>query len=372
MKCHHFQNAGYNLFTSIYGIAIAGIFASLILSCSAKLSPESARKTLNEPFYVENSGKQYTLRLSNPAVVSEVQFYTNPESKVKLPRTLSDSVFTFKNPPSRLYVDLLSDKDTLIITNRQVDFGKIVNFRDLGGVKTMDGRIVKWGKIFRSDNLSKLKTGEFKKFNDLNIKSVIDLRTNHEIKGKEDHLPPKVKYTHMPTVKDNEGEIALLRKKVINGEISEQQAIEKTVGFYHDAGTVNLSSLPGIIGQIITSSDPVLYHCSAGKDRTGIVSALILSILNVDRETIMQEYLMSNYYRKRKTEKMLGKAKLGRIVKPKLDLKAIEVFMSVDKAFLNAFFEVVDKEYDGTDAFIKNQLGIEKEERQQIISRLTY
>jgi protein-tyrosine phosphatase len=372
MKFHHFQNTGCNLFASNYGIVIAGTLAFLIFSCTAKLSPESTRKTLIEPVYVENSGKKYTLHLSNPEAISEVQFYTNPESKTKLPRKLSDSVFTFKNPPSRLYVDLVAGKETVLVTNRQFDFEKIVNFRDLGGIKTMDGRTVKWGKIFRSDNLSKLKTSEFEKFNDLNIKSVVDLRTDHEIKGKEDHLPPGVKYAHSPTVKDNEGELALLRKKVINGEISEQQAIDKTIGFYHDAVTVNLASLPGIIGQIAASSDPVLYHCSAGKDRTGIVSALILSILNVDRETIMQEYLMSNYYRKRKTEKMLGKAKLGKIIKPKLDLKAIEVFMSVDKAFLNAFFEVVDKEYGGTDAFIQNQLGIGKEERQRIISRLTY
>ncbi|MCE7040267.1 tyrosine-protein phosphatase [Dyadobacter sp. CY312] len=372
MKFNNFRSKICNRIDSNRGIVYVGILAFLISSCSAKLSPESTKKTLREPVYVENSGKQYTLHVSNPKAVSEIQFYTNPQSKIKLPRSLSDSVFTFKNPPSRLYVDLLSGNDTLLVTNRQVDFKKIVNFRDLGGIKTMDGRTVKWGKIFRSDNLSKLKTSEFEKFNNLNIKSVIDLRTDHEIKGKEDHLPLGVKYAHMPTVKDNEGEIALLRKKVINGEISEQQAIDKTVGFYHDAGTVNLSSLPGIIGQITTSPDAVLYHCSAGKDRTGIVSALILSILNVDRATIMQEYLMSNYYRRQKTEKLLGKAKLGRIIKPKLDLKAIEVFMSVDKAFLNAFFEVVDKEYGGTDTFVQNQLGIGKEERQRIISRLTY
>jgi protein-tyrosine phosphatase len=86
----------------------------------------------------------------------------------------------------------------------------------------------------------------------------------------------------------------------------------------------------------------------------------------------MKEYLMSNYYRRAKTEKMMGKARLARIIKPKLDLKAIRVFMTVDERFLNAFFEVIDNEYGGMDKFIRNQLGIDDDARKQIIEKLTY
>jgi protein-tyrosine phosphatase len=256
--------------------------------------------------------------------------------------------------------------------SRHIDFDRIVNFRDIGGLKTRDGKTVKWGRIYRSDNLSELKSKEFDEFEKMHIKTVYDLRTDHEIASKEDHLPPDVKYLHTPTVLDNEGEIAKLRAKVIGGEISEKQAAEQTVKFYEDAVTVNVGSMRDIIQQITASDEPVLYHCSAGKDRTGIVSALILSILNVDRETIVNEYLMSNYYRKAKTEKMLGKARLAKIIKPKMDLKAIEVFMTVDKSFIEATFNSIDKEYGGIDLFIQNQLGIDREKRAEIVRRFTY
>ena len=159
---------------------------------------------------------------------------------------------------------------------------------------------------------------------------------------------------------------------MINGEITDKQATEQTVKFYEDAVTVNVKSLSEIIRQITDSNEPVLYHCSAGKDRTGIVSALILSILKVDRKTIIDEYMLSNYYRKAKTEKMLGKAKLAKIIKPKMDLKAIEVFMTVDEKFINATFNAIDKEYGGIDKFIQNQLGIDQQARKQIVARLTY
>lgn len=270
------------------------------------------------------------------------------------------------------YLGLVPGGDTAIISGRQIHFKNAVNFRDIGGLKTQDGKTVRWGKIFRSDNLSRLESGEFEKFNEMHIKTVYDLRTDHEIKGREDHLPANVKYLHTPTVQDREGEIAKLRAKVISGQISEAQANEQTVRFYQDAVSVNVTAMREIIRQITDSNKPVLYHCSAGKDRTGIVSALILSILNVDRQTIVNEYLLSNYYRKKKTEKMLGKAKLAKIIKPKMDLNAIKVFMTVDESFINATFDVIDKTYGGIDLFIKNQLEIDPKKRKEIIEKFTY
>jgi protein-tyrosine phosphatase len=270
------------------------------------------------------------------------------------------------------YANLSKEGDASLLEKRHLEFEGTVNFRDLGGVKTTEGRTVKLGKIYRSDHLAGLETREFDKFNALQIGTVYDLRTNHEIKNKEDHLPQHVKYLHTPTVEDNEGEIVKLRDKVINGEISEKQAVEETVRFYEDAVTVHAGSLKTIIQDITASEEPVLYHCSAGKDRTGIVSALILSILRVDRQTIVNEYMLSNYYRKDKAEKTLGKAKLGKIIKRKMDLKAVEVFTTVDESFINATFNAIDKTYGGIEPFIQNQLGIDPATRQRLIDKLTY
>lgn len=261
--------------------------------------------------------------------------------------------------------------DSAAVSARYIGLENTINFRDLGGLKTKDGRTVRKGFIYRSDNLSKLETEDFGRFNALRIATVYDLRTDHEIQGKEDHLPANVRYQHTPVVQDNAGEIKGLKKRVLNGEITEQQARDMTAKFYADAVTVNIGSVKNILTQITSSDQPVLYHCSAGKDRTGIISALILSILNVDRQLIVDDFMVSNYYRRARAEKTLGKAKLGRIIKPKLNMDAIEILSTVDESFINATFNAIDSTYGGMEPFIENELGINKVARRILVEKLT-
>ena len=363
-------SAAFMLLPCTFYIAL---FSLAIVSCKVTLPRDQSTKSLEENVYVENNKDNYTLHLNNKASAFQVSLQAKPKDvSLNTKENGSDSSIFLKNQKwSRPYFNLVSGGDTTVISNRHIDFENTQNFRDIGGLKTKDGKTVRWGKIYRSDNLSKLENKEFRKFSDMHITTVYDLRTDHEIKGKEDHLPLNVQYIHTPTVKDKEGEIAKVRAKVIAGEISEKQAREQTVQFYQDAVTTNVLSLTGIINKIVDSDEPVLYHCSAGKDRTGIVSAIILSILNVDRQTIVNEYLLSNYYRRDKTEKTLGKAKLAKIIKPKMDLKAIEVFITVDESFINATFSAIDKQYGGIDKFIESQLGIDGKKRMEIIAKLT-
>ncbi|SDF89904.1 protein-tyrosine phosphatase [Dyadobacter soli] len=261
--------------------------------------------------------------------------------------------------------------DSAAVAARYIGLDNTINFRDLGGLKTKDGRTVRKGFIYRSDNLSKLETDDFGAFNALRIATVFDLRTDHEIEGKEDRLPANVRYMHTPVVQDNAGEIKGLKKRVLNGEITEQEARDMTAKFYADAVTVNIGNVKSILKQITASDQPVLYHCSAGKDRTGIVSALILSILNVDRQVIVDDFMVSNYYRRDRAEKTLGKAKLGRIIKPKLNMDAIEILSTVDESFINATFNAIDSTYGGMEPFIENELGIDKIARRALIEKLT-
>ncbi|HWV28650.1 MAG TPA: tyrosine-protein phosphatase [Dyadobacter sp.] len=266
---------------------------------------------------------------------------------------------------------LVHGGDSAAIAQRYLGLENTVNFRDLGGLKTKDGKTVRKGLIYRSDNLSKLESKQFGQFNALRIASVYDLRTDHEIEGKEDHLPAVVHYRHTPVVEDNAGEIKGLKKRVLNGEITEQQAKDMTARFYADAVTVHVGAVKAILNDITASDQPVLYHCSAGKDRTGIVSALILSILNVDRQLIVDDYMLSNYYRRNRAEKTLGKAKLGRIIKPKLNMDAIEILSTVDERFIRATFNAIDSTYGGIDPFIENQLGIDRATRLKLVAKFT-
>lgn len=256
---------------------------------------------------------------------------------------------------------------------RHIDMDHAYNFRDVGGgLRTQDGRTFKSGLIYRSDKLSDLRKADFRKMDSLHIGAVYDLRTDHEIAKNPDVLPAQVRYVHAPTVRDDAGEIGKLRSDVLNGRLSVQQARDITTKFYKDAVTTNGDTLAGTIRRVVFSDTPVLYHCSAGKDRTGIVSALILSIAGVDRETIVNEFMLSNYYRRPRVEKTLRKAKAGKIIKRKLDLDAIEVLLSVDESFIRATFAAIDSAYGGIDPYITNQLHISPAQRADLVRKLTY
>ncbi|TKT90697.1 tyrosine-protein phosphatase [Dyadobacter frigoris] len=343
-------------------------FVLLFSSCSVKLPKSYAEKSLKEENYLENYRNNYTLHFDKNKVL-EINLQ-NISEIFKWNKT--DDPVLLKNYKTRPYFNLISKKDTITISNRHIDFKNVINFRDIGGIKTMEGKTVRWGKIFRSDNLAGLKKNEFHKFNDLRIQTVYDLRTANEIKGKEDQLPENVKYVHFSTVKDNGDLLTKLKSRVLNGEISEEKSIELTLELYKGCVSENLPTVRNLLQQILTSDEPVLYHCSAGKDRTGMTTALILSILKVDRQTILDEYLLSNYYRKDKIEKMLGKVKLAKLVKRHINTKVIENFMKVDERYLNATFEVIDKKYGGMDSFIKNELQIDDKTRNELIRKLTY
>jgi protein-tyrosine phosphatase len=343
------------------------IFSLLLLSCGVKLPASYYEKSLTEQTYLENYRNTYGLYFHSVPLQIHLENEYNTYQW-----NHADNPVLLKNVRQRPYFHLYRANDTLIITNRHISFSHVINFRDIGGLQTSERKTVKWGKIFRSDNLSGLKKSEFQKFNDLGIESVYDLRTESEIKGKEDRLPETVRYVHFPTVKDNGDLLTQLKGKVINGEISEEESIRLTLDLYQGSVTENLPAFRTLVHEILKSDKPVLYHCSAGKDRTGIITALILSILKVDRQTILNEYLLSNYYRRAKIEKMLGKAKLAKVIKPHLNLVVIKNFMKVDAQYLNATFEIIDKKYGGMDKFIKNELGINDQTRSLLINKLTY
>lgn len=276
--------------------------------------------------------------------------------------------------PESIYRKSLSESGNLKNEeyNRHIKITEISNFRDIGGLNTQDGKKIKWGKIYRSGNLSRLQKSEFVKFNSLQIKTVIDLRTEAEIEEKHDHLPEKIDYFSIPIVSDQGDIMGQMKGKVLRGEITEAESKMLMEEFYTKCVIENIPLLKEIILKIVTSETPILYHCSAGKDRTGIVTAILLSILNVDRETIINEYLLSNYYRSSKIKGTINKAKILKVIKPKLNTTVIFNFMAVDSDYINAVFEIIDQKYGGIENFISKELAIDFILRKKIINQLTY
>lgn len=249
---------------------------------------------------------------------------------------------------------------------------KVNNFRTLGSLKNTEGKTLKEGKFYRSGDLYHLKNSSFKELEKLGIKEIIDLRNEKEISKKPDHLPENIIYKKYSAFEDQGDQLSQAKKLVLKGKVNAADADKRMVDFYRDYVTENPETIKKIITEILESNQPVLYHCTAGKDRTGIITALIMSVLKFDKETIYNNYLLSNNYRKQLVEKRLKLANTLHFIYPKMDLKVLEKLSWIESNYLDAAFDEINKKYGSTDIYIQQVLGISENKREEYISKFMY
>jgi protein-tyrosine phosphatase len=160
------------------------------------------------------------------------------------------------------------------------------NFRDLGGLPTASGRTTAWRRVFRSDTLQELTEHDVKTLlGEIGLAAVIDLRTSREIRneGRGPLEGEAVAYYHLPFIADLE----------VQDEVPD--AVERDILADYRHMLENAGHLIAEAVHTIAASDgPVVFHCAAGKDRTGILAALVESIVGVPRDVIVGDYELTN------------------------------------------------------------------------------
>lgn len=170
--------------------------------------------------------------------------------------------------------------------SRTLEFEGCVNFRDLGGYRTADGRMVAWRRLFRADGLNKLTPGDRKQLVDLGLTTVIDLRTLDEAEQRGsfpvDDVP--VRYVGLPLTD-------VLPATEDLPDWKEAAYVATRYGAMVSEGSSVLTEAI----HVLAGGDalPAVMHCSAGKDRTGVLSALVLAFLGVPDEVIIEDYALS-------------------------------------------------------------------------------
>jgi protein-tyrosine phosphatase len=178
---------------------------------------------------------------------------------------------------------LPSDEPT---PSRTLVFDGCVNFRDLGGYRTGDGHRIGWRRLFRADGLHRLSEADRRLLIDLGVATVVDLRTVDEVEQRGrfpvEHVP--VRYVALPLMDVIPGteELPSWREATFVASRYAQMVEE---------GAPALSRAFEVLGS--AGSLPAVFHCSAGKDRTGVLSALILAFLGVPDPTIVEDYALS-------------------------------------------------------------------------------
>jgi protein-tyrosine phosphatase len=170
--------------------------------------------------------------------------------------------------------------------SRALEFSATFNFRDVGGYPGLDGRTVRWRRLFRSDSLHRLGEPDREAFAALGVRTVIDLRRPREI-----DQTGRIPVEHAPTYRHIYPQHAEWDATTLAG----RPEIERWLADrYVDMAREGIAAIGGALGVIADEeAAPVVVHCMAGKDRTGVVCAVTLSLVGVDDKDIAEDYALS-------------------------------------------------------------------------------
>src|SRR5215469_15202726 len=240
------------------------------------------------------------------------------------------------------------------LPSRHLNLAGASNFRDLGGYLAVDGRSVRWRRIFRSNHLGHLTEDDIRIVRGLGVKSAFDFRGVQEraaaacvVKEIAVHSLPIE-----PTV------VAALRAKLQARALSSSDALEIMRESYRGYVRLNTHSFRELFAQILQDTAPLVIHCTAGKDRTGFACALVLHALGVPSEVISDDYLLTNRFYRRDPS-----------ASPDLPDEVRQAIGSVESSFLAAGFEAVRADYGGLENYFRDGLGLGTAERKELKAR---
>lgn len=256
------------------------------------------------------------------------------------------------NDTARSYFQIVTEQGSAILAERHLPMTGGYNFRDLGGFKTTNGKYVKWGKVFRSDDLNKLTDADLKYLNSIPLISIIDFRSPSEIKLSPDKMPRSTRNNYAFSI--TPGNLSSIDD--IKNMTTDQ--INNTMKSINQMLVTDSSSIAQYRLYFDLLQDeaetPLMFHCSAGKDRTGMGAALFLYSLGVDEKTILNDYLSSNKY-------------LGDKYKPILiQHPNLKPLLEVDESFLKAGIEQIKKDHGSIENYLTNILNVDLNKMRQL------
>lgn len=255
------------------------------------------------------------------------------------------------------------DKSVLHLAERVLPLEQGSNFRDVGGYKGADGKHVAWGRIYRSGAMPLLTELDYTTLEKLKIMTIVDLRSTDERMIAPDMLDDRTGATFI----SNDYSLKGLMAGYGNGDGENA---------YRGMDSFLKPQLKQVFRAMLHNEGAVMYHCSAGQDRTGITTGLILSALGVDRETILKDYHLSTELRRPQFEmppldpadwpgNPIVPYYVASMKKPG-GPKAEPLFTPKGNSHLAQYFEMIDKDYGSVEAYLEKELGVTAEDTKRL------
>lgn len=164
---------------------------------------------------------------------------------------------------------------------RRIVLEGCLNFRDLGGYPTADGRIVRWRRLFRSDALHLLTPGDVARLCDeIGLREVVDLRSTAELRAEgQGPLTAHARFHHLPLF---DGSVSTMSARDLQMNLADRYTLMAQYA---------TEPIARVLTTLADSDAPAVFHCAAGKDRTGVISAILLGLLGVRDEVIVADYV---------------------------------------------------------------------------------
>ncbi len=239
--------------------------------------------------------------------------------------------------------------------SRHVPFRGVSNFRDLGGYRGHAGRPVRWRVLFRSDRLSDLHAQDLPAFARLGIRHSVDFRGDSERQA-SDYAIDQVQRTALPIEPQVTQDLRALgaRGYTLDAETAHRMMVQTYEAFVDR----NTAQYRAFFDVLLHQQTPLVFHCTAGKDRTGFAAALVLEALGVERASIAHDFMLTNTH-------YAVPERISQVYSP----EAVQVFWRVYPEFLQAAYRQIERRYGSMTGYLHDALGLGAQELQQLRQR---
>jgi protein-tyrosine phosphatase len=228
------------------------------------------------------------------------------------------------------------------------------NLRDMGGYRTAGGRETRWGVLFRSGVMAQLSEQDRADFRSLGIVAIYDLRATHERERRptEWHHGENIDY-HSRDYTLSVGALdGLLRK----GDVAAESLLRVIHDAYRELPFEQAESYRELFRLLVAGRVPLLFNCTAGKDRTGIAAALILLVLGVPRETIEHDYALTELAMDKLVKVLLNDPRYAPLAA--LPQQRYLPILRADPSYLAIAFEAIEARHGSVAAYLETVLGV--------------
>jgi protein-tyrosine phosphatase len=230
----------------------------------------------------------------------------------------------------------------------------VQNFRDVGGYRSTDGRTVKWGVIYRSGALNKMTPKDIETLQRIGIKTECDFRSTEERSREPITWPETLK----PTVftEDYGSDLGSLSALLRDPAITVDQARKVFTDLYAELPYKFAGQYRRMFAELLAEHAPLIFNCTAGKDRTGVAAALLLTALGVPRQNVIDDFMLSNQYFD--PRKMVGADPRPDSPWRKMRPEVLKVILGVDPAYLNVAFDSIEHRSGNLEIYFEKEMGL--------------